>query len=270
MRMKASGCGAAGQRLLFVILPLLFFLVGCESFGPAEREALVQASNAYARGDAQAASAKLDRLIKDFGRAPEVAEAHYLRGLCRMKMSQAPGAARDFEDAIRTSRREDLTALARASLASIAFQNGDWSRAADLYAQSVRHLPDQPPTDQILYNAGVSLQRVGRWREAAFQFSRIVDKFPGRPLAADARRMLGWRHEYFTIQLAAFANPASATTAVEQFRARGLDAVQENQARDGGALWVIMTGRYTTHAEASTALARVRQVEPGAFIIPQM
>lgn len=248
------------------LIPLI--LSGCTIMGPAERQSLREASEQYNRGEVPAAVVRLDRLIRDYGSAPEVAEAYYLRGLCRMKMGQVRPAISDFENAVDKSQRDEVTARARASLGTIAFQNSEWGRAADLYAASVNHLPDQPPTDQILYDAGVALQRAGRWKEASFQFARILNRFRDRPIATEARRMAAWRHEYFSIQLAVFANADAAAASVSNFRARGLDAVQENLPRAGGAMWVVMAGRYALFADAVAALPRARQIQPSAFIIP--
>jgi len=241
---------------------------GCVSLPPHEQAALRQASEQYARGDLATAASSLDRLIETYDRTAEIAEAYYVRGLCRFSQRQYAAAATDFEQAVAKSRRDDLTARAKASLAAIAFQAADWDRAARLYRESVPDLPDAPPTDEILYSAGVALQRVGDWPTADLQFSRILQKFRDRPMAREARRMALWRHPYYAIQLGAYRDADNADKAVKAFRQRGLDVEQENLPRDGQALWVIMTGRYRTYADARAALPRVQQVQRDATIIP--
>lgn len=240
---------------------------GCSSLPPAERDELTYATQAYNKGDISGAAAKLDRIIRDYPNAAEIAEAYYVRGLCRHKAGSAQ-AAGDFERAIAKSQRADLTALARASLASVHYGRSDWRRAADLYKQSIPGLPDTPPTDQVLYRAGLAMQRCGQWQDATRQFARILWKFKTSPLVEDASRLATWQHPYFAIQLAAFPRTDSAATAVQDYRARGLEAVQESRPRKDGAMWVVMTGRYGTYTEAQAALGRVRAVQPDAFIIP--
>lgn len=246
----------------------LFATTGCASLPPAEQRMLIEASQKCTQGDIAAASASLDRLIRDYDHTPEIAEAYYLRGLCRFISQQPRGAREDFERGISKSTRSDLTARCRASLATIAFQSGDWARAADLYQQSVGELPESPPTDVVLYNAGLAMQRAGRWRDANLQFARILNRFRDRPVAADARRMAAWRHPYYSVQLGAYRDADNAGRAVQTLRQQGLDAVQEYLPRNQQSLWIVMAGRYQSYNDARAAVLNIRQRQPDATIIP--
>ncbi len=259
----------AGYRAL-VLAGAFSVLAGCAHLGPAERESLMRASDLYSRNETSSAIARLDRLINDFGQAVEISEAYYLRGLCRTRKGELQAASEDFERAVRKSKRDDLTARCKASLAAIAYRCGDWARAAKLYGEAVPDLPDQPPTDVILYYTGVAMRRAGKWEEAALQFARICRRFRHRSIVADVRRLAGWRHKHYAIQLGAFKDEANAEKALQSFRAKRLDHLtSENLPRNGYALWVVMAGRYPTYGEAEAALAQVRLVEPKAYIIPQ-
>jgi tetratricopeptide (TPR) repeat protein len=251
-----------------VLASLCGLATGCSSLPPQEREALIRASDQYQKGDSAGAVQQLDRLIRDYENAPEIAEAHYLRGLCRIKEGQITAAADDFQAAIVRSNRPDLVSLCKASLAGIAYRQSEWGRAADLYAEAAPALSDEPPTDQILYSAGIAMQRAGKWREAEYQFGRILRRFPNSSVAANARALAGWPHDYFTIQLGVFANAEHAAKVAQSYRARGLQAVQENLPRNGQVLWFISVGRYSTYADAQAGLAEIRRVEPAAFVLP--
>lgn len=255
----------AGLRLSAVALAVL---AGCSNLPPAERQALQEATRLYERGDCNTPIPTIERLIRDYGRAEEIAEAYYLRGLCRTRSGQISGAVADFEFAVARSKRPELTARARASLASIRHQQGDWTVAAELYSMAVSGLPDQPPTDEILLGAGTTMQRAGRWREAAFQFARILRSFRDRPAAAEARRLAAWPHEYFSIQVAAFASATAAARTAQAWRSKGSEALYESIPREGSTLWVVMVGQYPTYSQAVKDLPRIRQSEAGAFIIP--
>ena len=249
-------------------LAALGALAGCTQLGPAEKESLLQANQLYNRGDLSAACSRLDRLIADYDSAAEIAEAYYLRGLCRAKAKQFGPAARDFAAAVAKSKRDDLTVQARVSLASLAFQRGDWDEAVDYYKKVLPELPPKPPTDDVLFVAGLAMQRVGKWRDATLCFSEIVQRFRDRPIAADARRKAAWPHPYFSIQLGAYRDLNNAAQVVRGWRDKNLDATQENLPLQGQAMWVVMAGRYRTYGEAIEALQQVRKLATNAYIIP--
>jgi tetratricopeptide (TPR) repeat protein len=248
---------------------LLVLLAGCTQLGPRERQSLNEAKGLYDRNQFSEAINRLNPVIKDFGQAAEIGEAYYLRGLCRSKLGDPKGATADFEQAIASSRNDAVIVRSKISLAAVSFQTGQWSKAADLYVEVVPRLEDKPPADQVLFYAGTALRRAGRWREATQYYARILHRFPNSPIAADARRMAGWQHEYFAIQLGAYQDAGNAERAVQAYRTRNLDFVQmENHPWSGRVLWVVMTGRHRTYEDAVAALNRIRSIVPDASIIP--
>ena len=247
---------------------VLLFASGCAELGPGEQRALQESSQLYSQGNIATASARLDPLIRDFGDAGQIAEAYYIRGLCRAKARQMTAAIADFKLAVRKSKRDDLTALARASLGSLSFQKGDWHGASEYFEKALPDLKDVPPKDELLYSAGIAAQRAGEWKDASRYFRQILHKFGNRPIASQARRKAQWRHPYFAIQLGVFRDSTNAARAVKRWRDQRIDAVQENQPRGGEAVWVIMAGHYRTYADARRALERIRTLVPGAYILP--
>lgn len=265
---KQSMCGRSAQTAFYSGV-LLVLLTGCTKLGPRERQSLIEAKGLYDQNRFSEAINRLNPVIKDFGQAAEIGEAYYLRGLCRSKLNDSKGAAADFEQAIASSRNDAVIIRCKISLAAVSFQMGQWSKAADLYVEVVPRLEDKPPADQVLFYAGTALRRAGRWREATQYFARILHRFPSSPIAADARRMAGWQHEYFAIQLGAYQDAANAERAVQAYRTRNLDFVQmENQPSGGRVLWVVMAGRHRTYQDAVAALNRIRTIVPDANIIP--
>lgn len=188
---------------------------GCATLPPVQQASLTQASESYMQGDLPGASSRVDHIINEYPNAAEIAEAYYIRGLCRTQQGQLQEAASDFEMAISKSQHQDLTARSQASLASVAYRQGDWSRAADLYQAALEKLPDQPPNDQVAFAGAVAMQRAGRWGDAAVAFSRIVRLYPNQPVAASAERLRGWPHQYFTIQLAVYSSSDAGAKAVQ-------------------------------------------------------
>jgi outer membrane protein assembly factor BamD (BamD/ComL family) len=261
-----------GRRRLGLMMSLCLtggpLIAGCAHLGPAEKQALMEANQLYGRGDLSGACVRLDRLVAEHDGAMEIGEVYYLRGLCRAKARQYGPAAKDFRAAVDKSRRDDLTLMAEVSLASLAYQRNDWDQAVDYYERVLPQLAPKPPKDEILYMAGLAMQRVGKWREATLCFSEILNRFRDRPIASEARRKAVWPHPYFAIQLGAFRDSANAAKAVREWRNKNLDATQESLPAQGQALWVVMAGRYRTYGEALDALQQMRKLQSGAFIIP--
>ena len=243
-------------------------LPGCASLPPPQRTSLAQACELYSTGDSAVAGRQLDAIIQQYPNADEIAEAHYVRGLCRMKSEQLADAAADFQAAVEKSRREELTARSEASLAAVAYRQGEWGKAAELYETALQNLPPDASPDEVAFSAGVALQRAGRWKDAALQFGRVIRTFPNSSVAAQAHRLVSWPHEYFTIQLAVYANSDQASAAVESYKTKGVDAYVESMSHEQRIVWVVMTGKHPTYDEAQTGSKRVQQIEPKAVTLP--
>lgn len=246
----------------------LLLLTGCASLSESQKASIRDAAEAYNRGDAAGAAGRLNRVISQSPDGMQIAEAYYIRGLCRVQAGQLQEAASDFDAAIARSRREDLTALSQASLGSIWYRSGDWNRAADLYTMALARLPDQPPTDQVALSAGIALQRAGRWRDASLQFGRIIRHFPNGTVTPRARQLAAWPFDHFAIQIGVFSRSDTAMQQVQAAKAKGIDAYLQSMTRDGKVIWVILTGRFSTYNEALNALQRIRQFEGQAFVLP--
>ena len=87
-----AGCSSerkatCGLRSLAASALLISVLAGCTQMSDSDRQKLIEANDLYARNQIAPAVARLDQLIEDYPKAPEVAEAHYLRGLCRTQAS---------------------------------------------------------------------------------------------------------------------------------------------------------------------------------------
>jgi tetratricopeptide (TPR) repeat protein len=266
-RSTASGkWSQLGLVLLALSIPLP---AGCQSgLTASDRKMLNEAAQYYEQGSISPSLYRLDRIIREHGKEPEVAEAYYLRGLCRSKVGQLQPAALDFVEAINRSKRPDLAAKAKASLAQIHFKWGNWERAADLYAEAVNNLDKQVPNDVILYDAGVAMQRAGRWNEARLQFGRVLTDFRDRPVTRDAYLKATWRYDYFCIQVGTFHETDKAEASVRAFAAKGLDTWEELRPGTNPRRWVVLTGRFPTYVDALAALPRVRKIQADACIVP--
>jgi len=250
-------------------LVLLVGLAGCVQLPPEGRRRLIEADRQYEQGHYRTARDALSGLIQAYPDRAEIAEAYYVRGLCHLKLNRRTAAREDFEQALRRSNRQDLTARVHACLGSLAYEQGDFAQAIDHYQQAIPDLPDKPPLDEVLYRLGVSLQRVGRWDDARAAFSKLFWKFPGSRIEPDARRRFRWPYEYFVIQCGAFERLRGAEDLMRQLSQKGLRHTQWRlETRRSKVIYVVQVGRYKDYAAAKADLPTVRRIVSDAFIAP--
>lgn len=239
---------------------LLALLTGCQQLTVEARQQLEQGAHAYNMGRYASARTTLNEFIADNQDYPEVAEAHYIRGLAHLKRNMRTEAQRDFEAAIEKSGRHEVTVRAKAALAVMAYDDDNYATAVRYYEDAILWLSDLRDFDDHLLRYGISLQRVGKWEQAAHQFSRILHEHPTGSASKTARYMMSWNRPYFTVQCHALSSAEAARKEVARLRALGLPAEQQLETRHGKALYLIQVGRYKNYNEAQQAAVRIRRV----------
>ena len=245
----------------------ILITAGCTQLTPQAKQALVDADRLYRSGQYGMAKQSLDGWLARNDPAPESAEGYYLRGLCHLKMNSRAAGRADLERGLDKTRRPDLKANASATLGCMAFEDGQFDRAAALLSQAAQGLPAKPPLDVVLFRLGTAQQRIGQWAASREAFSRLATAVPRSPLILPARRKLNWPHDHFSIQCGAFRTSDSAGKAVSDLRAKGFDA-SPNADRSDGGLHRVYVGRYATWADATGALSRVQAAGQQAVIVP--
>ena len=152
------------------------FLGGCASLPASAVQRIREADRAYQTRRYHVAEKLLAPVIESHGDKPDVAEALYLRGLCRLRTDRAAEARADLDRALYLARRNDLIDRLHTQLGNIEFDDERYNRAAVYYEQAYDDLPDRPPKDRVGYQYGVALQRLGR-----FAFGAVVQSEPEYP-----------------------------------------------------------------------------------------
>jgi len=257
--------GLAKGQVVYVFASLV---IGCQELTPEARQMLTEGVNSYEKAEYNSATTKLSQFIDKNKEAPEVAEAHYIRGLCQLKLSHRSEARRDFEVALQRASRKDLIARAQACLAVMAYDDGNWATAANYYGEALPWIEDIHDYDDHLLRHGISLQRLGQWEPSRQVFARILHKYPNGAAAKSAKTLMGWNRPYFTVQCHALSKPDAAANEVARLRKLGLDASQQMETRQGQALYLVQVGQYKTYDEALQALERIKRHVPGARVVP--
>ena len=256
--------------------PTVFFAVvggltiwsGCVPLPPEAIESIRQAHTEYETGQYAQAACRLAPVITEHPNAAEIAEAYYVRALCRLQSGDPSEAKADLLAGLQRSRRAELTARIKACLGNLAYEQGRHDIASSYYAGAVEELPDRHPKDLILYRYGVCLQRDGQWTKARRTLRKIPVAFPKSPIASEARRKAQWPNDYYILQCGVFADQSNARRLVDKLRGRSLTAEYVPDCAAGATRYVVRVGRYKTYDCAQKGLEAVKRVQDDAIIIP--
>jgi len=241
---------------------------GCTRLpGPAVQQ-VRDAHQAYQRRQYARCEQLLDPVITRHRREPDVAEAHYVRALCRLQSGQAASARQDLEAGLAVADRPELRGLLQAQLGNLEYEAARYAQAAGHYRRARPRLPERPPTDRVLLRFGESLQRSGRFAEAKRIFAELILDYPNSAAARQARGKISPPGGAFSVQCGAYSRRQYADRAVDKLRRAGVTARVWQEQRRGVSRYVVRTGPYQTHDEASKALARIRAHVPDAFVVP--
>jgi tetratricopeptide (TPR) repeat protein len=260
--------GARPITCLLLIVALGGAASGCAALpGPAVRQ-IREADDAYNAQRYAEADKILSPVIDDYLASPDIAEALYLRGLCRLRTARPVEAQADLEAALERSQRPDLTDRLHTQLGNLEYNQERYNRAVGYYEDSYRDLPNRPPKDRVGLQYGVALQRLGRFGEARGVFNDVATRFANTDFGAEARRKAGWTHDYFTIQCGVYREIGGAHRLAQTLKDKGIDALAVPEDGASSKLYMVRVGRYRTYTAARQALPAVQRVQRDAFIAP--
>jgi cell division protein FtsN len=87
-------------------------------------------------------------------------------------------------------------------------------------------------------------------------------------MAPLARRRVALSVDYFSIQCGVYSRTENADSQAADLTRRGMPATVRREVRDGQSVFVVLTGRFSSYADALRALAGVRKTVPDAVIWP--
>jgi tetratricopeptide (TPR) repeat protein len=202
------------------------------------------------------------------------AEALYLKGRVYEQKAQEAATASQARDQLRAARSEYQRALAtkppqpldaylRAGVANTSYFLDDYSTAAREWAAASPHINDPDAKAWVLYRAGLSEQRAGRFPEADRHFAEVQQLFAGTEQARRAAAHQGAAGFY--VQVGTFANNANAENAIGMLKANGFKPVK---ALDPSGKQSIAVGPVSTYHQAKSLRDRLAGQYPGAMIVP--
>lgn len=254
-----------------VVLTAGFFTVGCAAQGtrPADTDA---AARALTVKDYDTAISRADSALNRKPTGAALAETQYIKGRAlEDKLAQNDAESKQNLQAARTAYIAALDAkparplegLIRASLADVAYWQDDYNTAANQWIAAVPLLEDRDVAAWSLYRVAVSRQRLGQFIDADRVFAQVMKDFADSEPAQRAAEKTGKRN--FVVQVATFAQPATADRCVRELQALRLPVQKQLDAQSRTVVTIGAFGRYT---DAASARTKVVGTYPDAVVVP--
>jgi tetratricopeptide (TPR) repeat protein len=191
-------------------------------------------------------------------------EAKNAAGVTEEQATANLQAAREaYIKALGENPRQPLNAYIRTSLGNVAYFQDDYQTAISQLTTAYDNLDRDDLKAWALYRTGLSQQRQGQFEQADKTFASVQQKHPGSLPAQRAREHVGARAFY--VQLATFAQPASADKAVADLKKQGVAATRV-QGPEGHAY--LRVGPIASYNQALYTRSRFLNKYPDALIIP--
>lgn len=220
------------------------------------------------------AIAKADEFLGGSQHGEGTPEALYLKGRA-LEAKNAAGVTADeakanlqsartaYIAALGENPKQPLNAYLRTSLGNVAYFQDDYTTAIAQFTAAYDNLDQTDLKAWALYRIGLSQQRQGNFEQADKTFALVQQNHAGTIPAQRAREHQGARAFY--VQLATFAQPATADRAIADLKKQGV-AANRIASAEGHAL--LRVGPIATYRQASFMKERFTEKYPDALIVP--
>ncbi len=211
----------------------------------ADRAAISLGENLYSQGLYLSCQKALRH---NFGALTQKAEAEYWLGRNFLALNQPDSAQSCFQAAISQGVEPLPKGLAQIGIGDCFFVKGEYASALREYRATEDSLPLSQLLPQILWKEALSLEGLGRNKEANKYYGYILDRFPGSYPARVAGEKLGRKpnRERFSLQLGAFKREANARNLKGLIEGDGYQAWIEVK----GDLFIVLVGSLKGREEA--------------------
>ncbi len=260
------------DAVITLLCTVFIYLPGCQPKSSVNVKAGLRM--AYSQFNARqytSAVQTITQLINNSPNSKQVAEYYYLRGLCYRRM---PGpdyalAKKDLQTALQFSRNRKLSFLINTALGHTYYENinPDYAKAIEYYQAALKAMPSPPPTgvnvDAVRFRLAVSLQRMGRWRQADKFLSQCIYARSG--YSSEARKLFGCNA--FSVQVGVFGDMKNVHKVVNKLKQVGLRGRWVPITVKGKVLYAVQCGYYNTYASAKQALGHVKNFYASSIIV---
>jgi len=154
--------------------------------------------------------------------------------------------ARDvYRQALSQQPSPQLEARLHAGIANTSYWLDDYSTAIAEWNTAYPNLEDPAVKSFVLYRVGICQQRLGQFAQADQTFGTVQQQYPSTDAAKRARERLGAKG--FTLQLATYANAASADAEIAKLQKQGMSPSRGKNAQGNT---VVSIGPMANYAQA--------------------
>jgi outer membrane protein assembly factor BamD (BamD/ComL family) len=220
------------------------------------------------------AIARADQVLAAEPHGESSARALYLKGR-GLEAKNAAGVTADdaqanlraareaYAAALRENPPQPLNAYIRTSLGNVAYFQDDYQTAVTQFSSAYDNLDRDDLKAWALYRTGLSQQRLGQFEQADKTFAAVQQRHASSIPAQRAREHQGARG--YVVQLATFAQPASADKAAAALKQQGVTAARVDGPQGHAYLRV---GPIASYKQAQYTRSRFLKQYPDAVIIP--
>jgi TolA-binding protein len=224
--------------------------------------------------DYDRAISKADQYLAKAPHGEGSAEALYLKGRSlegkntagvtgAQSISNLAGARSAYVQALAQNPKQPLLSYIRTSLGNVAYFQDDYPTAIAQLSTAVQELKDSEIKGWALYRIGLSQQRLGQFQQADETFAKIERDFRGSEPARRSAEHLGARGFY--VQLATYADRATADKNAADLKARGITAVVA-PATEGHSL--LRAGPVASYNQAKYLKTQLAAQFPDSVVVP--
>jgi tetratricopeptide (TPR) repeat protein len=156
-----------------------------------------------------------------------------------------------------------LEAYLHSSFANVCYFQDDYATALREWTTAYDQLDNNDIKAWVLYRIALCHQRSGRFEDADQALVAVQEQYPNTIPAQRAKEKYGTRN--FSVQIATFANTASADTTIGTLRQDGVSATRR---ADGKGNAVVFVGPMSSYQQALTVKNRYAGRYPDAVIVP--
>ena len=246
----------------------IMLLAGCQNQPvPPNTPGLADAERLKASRQYEEALDVVHRYLSEQPNSIYRTDALVLAGECEIELKQYDEAQRAFQDAQMKPRSSAVSARAKFGMGQAAFAREKFNDAITAYDAALKANKNAISASKALQKIAFAHIRNGNWTEGRKFLAQVVKQYPGTPEAEIASETLAGPNS-FQLRCGSFETPAAADRQVRLVKAKGQSPFVVPITRQGKTLQTVVTGKYSSFADAKAACDNLGSQGVTCFIFP--